>query len=68
MSKVLKLSVSERIRFIELIWDSITEFPDAIEMTEKQSKELDIRLDDYEKNPGGNVRWEEAKRMILSKE
>jgi putative addiction module component (TIGR02574 family) len=67
MSNVLKLSVTKRIKLIELIWDSITEFPEAIPLTEKQSKELDIRLEDYEKNPGGNVSWKQAKRMLLNK-
>ena len=61
MSSVVKLSVQERIKLIELIWESISEFPDAIPLSEEQSKELDKRLEDYERNPGGNVNWEEAK-------
>ncbi|MDZ4711099.1 MAG: addiction module protein [bacterium] len=68
ISNVLKLSVTQRLKLTEFIWESISEFPEAIPLTEKQSKELDIRLDDYEKNPGGNIRWEQAKRRILKKE
>lgn len=67
MSNVLKLTVTERIKLVEMIWDSISEFPEAIPLTEKQSEELDIRLEDYEKNPGGNISWEHAKRMILNR-
>ncbi|MBK8984229.1 MAG: addiction module protein [Ignavibacteria bacterium] len=67
MSNVLKLSVSERIKLVEMIWDSISEFPDAVPLTEEQSKELDIRRENYEKNPGGNVSWEQAKKMILNR-
>ena len=50
-----------------MIWDSISEFPEAIPLTEKQSEELDIRLEEYENNPEGNIRWEQAKRMILNR-
>lgn len=67
MSNVLKLSVTDRIKLVETIWDSISEFPDAIPMTEKQSEELDIRLEEYENNPEGNKRWEQANRMILNR-
>jgi len=67
MSNVLKLTVSERLKLVEMIWDSISEFPEAIPMTEKQSEELDNRLEDYENNPGGNISWEQAKKMILNR-
>lgn len=67
MSNVLKLSVEERVKLIGLIWDSISEFPEAISLNEQQSQELDKRLDNYENNRRGNVSWEEAKKMILNK-
>ena len=67
MSNVLKLSVTDRIKLVETIWDSISEFPDAIPMSERQSEELDIRLEEYENNPEGNIRWEQAKKMILNR-
>jgi len=67
MSNVLKLSVTDRFKLVETIWDSISEFPEAIPLTEKQSEELDIRLEDYKKNPGGCISWEQAKKMILNR-
>jgi len=67
MSNIVNLSVAERIMLIELIWESISAYPDALPLSEEQSKELDKRLEDYERNPGGNVNWEQAKKMILSK-
>lgn len=67
MSSVLKLSVPDRIKLISIIWNSISEFPDAIMLSDEQSKELDERLENYDNDPGGNVNWEEAKEMLLRK-
>lgn len=67
LTNVLKLSVSEQLKLVEMIWDSISEFLEAIPMTEKQSEELDNRLEDYANNPGGNISWEQAKIMILNR-
>ena len=67
LSEVLKLPVEERLRLVESIWDSIAEFPDALELTESQKRELDRRLDAYETDPGVGIPWSELKADILAK-
>lgn len=47
ISDVLALSVAERILLVEETWDSIARFPEALELTEAQRRELDARLDAY---------------------
>jgi putative addiction module component (TIGR02574 family) len=66
-SEVLNLSVSERIQLVEDIWDTITEVPDEVSLTEEQKIELDRRLDAYQKNPDEGSHWEEVKDRIRSR-
>ena len=67
LSDVLELPVSERLKLVEAIWDSIVEAPEVLELTEAQRAELDRRLDDYEKNPDIGSPWSEVKARILKR-
>jgi putative addiction module component (TIGR02574 family) len=67
MADVLRLSVSERIQFVEDIWDTIATVPENIQLTEHQKKELDKRLASYHNNPNAGSPWQEVKKRILSK-
>ena len=61
---ILNMSISERIQLVEDIWDSITEVPEAISLTDTQKKELDSRLDSYHKNPKEGSPWEQVRKRI----
>lgn len=61
---ILNMSISERIQLVEDIWDSITEVPEAISLTDTQKKELDHRLDSYHKNPEEGSPWEQVRKRI----
>jgi NAD dependent epimerase/dehydratase family/Putative addiction module component len=43
LEEVLQLPVSERIRIVEVIWDNIADSPEAVELTEDQKAELDLK-------------------------
>jgi len=62
---VLKLDIKKRIQFIEDVWDSIADMPEAVKITDEQKKELDRRLEEYYKNPDAGSPWKEVKRRIL---
>lgn len=64
---ILELSVSERIQLVEDIWDSITEAPNSIKLSEEQKLELDRRLDSYHVNPDLGSPWEIVRERIRSK-
>ncbi len=66
MSKILQLPVSDRVKLVQSIWDSIAEIPEAVELTETQRQELDRRLEAYERNPDAGSPWSEVKARILS--
>lgn len=64
LNEAHRLSVAERLRLVEEIWDSIDENPAALLVTAEQRDELDRRLADYEANPDAAVSWDEARRRI----
>ncbi len=47
-TKLSKLSVDERIKLVEELWDSIASDQKALPLTDEQKAELDRRLDAYE--------------------
>jgi putative addiction module component (TIGR02574 family) len=67
LSEVLKLPLTERLKLVEAIWESIAEFPEALELTDAQREELDRRLEDYENDPDAGVPWSEVRARLLAK-
>jgi putative addiction module component (TIGR02574 family) len=65
LSDVLELPVSERLKLVEAIWDSIADAPKALELSDAQRSELDRRLEEYERNPSTGSPWSEVKARIL---
>lgn len=47
-AKLSELSVGERMRLVEELWDSIASDQNALPLTAEQKTELDLRLDAYE--------------------
>ena len=67
LSSVLKLPVSERLRLVEAIWDSIAEHPEAVAMSDEERAELDRRWADYLKDPTSGSSWAEVRARITSR-
>lgn len=76
LSDVLELSVSERLKLVEAIWDSIADgpeapeapdAPEALELSDAQRAELDRRLEEYERNPSAGSPWSEVKARVLKR-
>jgi len=51
LAEILELPVEERMRLVEVIWDSISAVPESLPLTEWQRDELDRRLAEYEADP-----------------
>jgi putative addiction module component (TIGR02574 family) len=62
-----RLSISERLRLVEDLWDSIAEDApdDALPVTPELAAELDRRLAEHDANPGDVVPWETARARLL---
>jgi putative addiction module component (TIGR02574 family) len=67
VSEILQLSVAERIQIVEDIWDSISESPESLALTEAEKAELDRRLAGYEKNPDEGIEWETLKKNLSTR-
>ncbi len=66
MTEILELSVQERIRLVELIWDSIAAVPEAVEVSPALRKELEERLMEFEADPEAGFSWDEVKLRLRS--
>src|SRR5258708_33238788 len=51
VADVIALPVAERLRLVEVIWDSIAEVPEQLELSPSQAQELDRRLAAFVKHP-----------------
>ena len=61
------LTPEERLRLIEELWDSLTERPETVPLTNAQREELDRRLDDLERSGAVGIPWDEVLQQIHSR-
>ena len=62
----LELSIEERIQLVADIWDSISEHPEAVNITPEVRTLLDERFSAYRKDPDSGSPWSEVKERILN--
>jgi putative addiction module component (TIGR02574 family) len=60
LSAANSLSIDDRIRLVEAIWESIEGETPMPELTEAQKQELDRRLAAYEAAPQECIPWEQV--------
>ena len=66
VADILELPVQERIQLVEVIWESIAAFPNAIEVSPEHKIELEARLADFERNPEAGYSWDQVKAHLKS--
>lgn len=66
-SDVLKLPVSERLKFVDASWDSGAQTPGMLQLTDEERAELKRRLRDFARNPDDGSPWPEVKERILKR-
>jgi putative addiction module component (TIGR02574 family) len=64
ITDILQLPVQERIRLVELIWESVTAMPEAVEISPELKVELEARLAEFEENPDAGFSWEQVKLRL----
>ena len=60
------LSIPDRIRLVEEIWDTIAEENEAFELTDAQKRELDRRLNLARTSSRRGRTWDEIKAEFMS--
>jgi putative addiction module component (TIGR02574 family) len=66
-AEVLELTVPERARLAQAIWDSIAEVPESVPLTDRDREEIDRRLAAYLNDPNEGAPWSEVKARILGR-
>ena len=64
VAQILELPIQERIRLVELIWDSIEALPEAVEISPELKTELDRRLREFDADPETGFSWDQVKAQI----
>lgn len=63
--EIIEMPVSERLRLIESLWDSIDS--NDVPVPESHLRALDIALADYGRNPNEESSWEEVREELFPK-
>ncbi|MGA3328839.1 MAG: addiction module protein [Terriglobia bacterium] len=61
---IASLSLEERLRLLDELWESLSRTPETIPMTHAQREELDRRLDELDRESPIGIPWEEVTRRI----
>ena len=64
IADILELPVQERIRLVELIWDSVAAVPEAVKIPPALKAELEVRLAEFEANPESGYSWDQVKSRL----
>ena len=62
--KLSELTVAERIQLAEDLWDSVAADTGGLPLTDAQKTELELRLADFERDPGAGEAWEVVRERI----
>ena len=63
-AEIRQLSTHQRIRLIELLWDSFADDPSALPVTDAQRIELRRRLSEHESDPDEAKPWPEVRAEL----
>jgi putative addiction module component (TIGR02574 family) len=61
---IAHLSFDERLRLLDELWESLSQTPEAIPLTDAQRQELDRRLDELDREGAVGIPWEDVLRRI----
>lgn len=63
--QIFSLTIPEKLKLIEDIWDSVVVDADQIPLTQSQKQELDRRLGSYENLENQGESWEIVKQRLI---
>ena len=64
VADILELPVQERIHLVEMIWESIAAFPQALEVSPELKSELNILMAEFERDPEAGYSWDQVKAKL----
>jgi putative addiction module component (TIGR02574 family) len=63
-SEIFELSVPDRLRLVEELWDSIAATPHSLPLLDWQKQELDRRKEAQAQSGAPGASWEDVERRI----
>ena len=67
MDAIRRLSVPERVRLVQDIWDTLQPTAEDLPLTAEQRAVVDRRLAEHQADPSSAVPWEEVKARLESR-
>ena len=64
VADILELPVQERIQLVELIWESVAAFPQALIVSPEIKADLTARQQDFERDPEAGYSWDQVKAKL----
>lgn len=65
LAEILELPVPERVKLVQAIWDSVSELPESLPLSQAEREKIDRRLEAYRRDPQAISPWPEVKARIL---
>lgn len=66
--EIQQLTVSERIKLAEALWDSVADKASDLSLTEAQQQELLKRIDTMQHDQDNGESWDVIKKRILNRQ
>jgi putative addiction module component (TIGR02574 family) len=64
---IRKLSVAERLGLIDQIWESLSDDPDAVSVSEEHLAAAHGRLAAHDADPSSAIPWEQAEKKLRAR-
>ena len=61
LAEISTLDASEKILLVEEVWDSVASEDPIIPLSEAQISELQLRIEEYRRNPNDLLSWEDVR-------
>ena len=65
-TSIFDLTPSEKLQFVEDLWDDLAATPEAVPIYDWQKEELARRKANLMRNPASGLMWEEVQRRVRS--
>ena len=66
MDSIKQLSVAERVRLVQDIWETLQPTAEELPLTEEQRQLIERRLEEHRSDPDSAIPWEQVKARIES--
>jgi putative addiction module component (TIGR02574 family) len=67
MDAIRRLSVPERVRLVQDIWDTLQPTAEDLPLTSAQREVIDRRLAEHQADPSSAIPWEEVRARLESR-